>query len=174
MTPRNRKMVRNRPRFGEIRRESGQKDEESMRNLKKALPRPEKGFSGAFFALWVSSWGSDFFKISQVRQKAFFPRSARPYFSCAFSVCTQEILVRIQLIFVSTQRTCLRTQLHFGRHQIRSCAFILNVKEQVWEPVREKVHVEDIIVFSRAQVRSDLINAGHPQCPRAQAPAARP
>ena len=64
-TQENRKMARNRPRFGEIGRESGQKDEESTRNPKKALPGPENGIRGVCFALFVFV-GVDFFEICDI------------------------------------------------------------------------------------------------------------
>ena len=79
-------MARNRPRFGEIGRESGQKDETNTRNPKKALPGPEIGFLGVFFLHFSFFVGVGLFQDFAGSPKAFFPRFVRPYFSCVFSV----------------------------------------------------------------------------------------
>ena len=84
-TPKNRKMARKRPRVGEIGRESSQKDEESMRNLKKSTPRAGKRHSGVFFALSVFCFeGGILFEISRGRRIVF-----SYLFACTFfvSIC---------------------------------------------------------------------------------------
>ena len=55
------KTARHRPRLGEIGRESGQKDEESTRNSKKALPGPKK-HSGSVFRTFRFLEGLDIFQ----------------------------------------------------------------------------------------------------------------
>ena len=72
-------MARNRPRVGEIGRESGQKDEENTWNPKKALPGPENGIQGLFFALFVFWLRGHFFEISRGRRIKFV-RLVCPYF----------------------------------------------------------------------------------------------
>ena len=79
-------MARNRPRLGEIGRESGQEDEEHARNPKKALPVPENGILGVFFALLIYLGGRIFFEIPQIRQKALLHDFLAHMFSYMFLV----------------------------------------------------------------------------------------
>ncbi len=82
----NGKLERNRPRFGEIARESGQKHEEDARNPKKAPTGPENSVPGSFFAFFGFRWGGHFSEISWGRQKASFHDLFVHMFSCMLSV----------------------------------------------------------------------------------------
>ena len=72
-------MARNRPTFGEIARESGDKNEEITRNPKNALTRPEDGVRGAIFPIFALRGAHLFFfsEISTSLPKGAFRRLVR-------------------------------------------------------------------------------------------------
>ena len=85
-TPKNKKLARNLPKFGEIGRESGQEDEESMRNPKKSLTGRENGIRGVFFSHF-SCWRDwAFFMVLHVAKQICFatlsPICVRAYSAC--------------------------------------------------------------------------------------------
>ena len=83
----NRKMARNRPKFGKIGREAGQMDEESMRSPRK---RHSQGRKTAFGGCFSHFWFLDGLAISQNftgRQTDAFQDLFAHMFSCIFCVC---------------------------------------------------------------------------------------